>query len=61
LRSCTGPIGLHGELTDELRLDLAGVRRGLEVAREEVEMLQEYEEREGGWRVYEDLEREYKR
>jgi protein transport protein SEC20 len=61
LRECTGPIGLHNELADELRLDLAGIRRGLEVAKEEVELIQGYEDREGGWRVYEAVEGDYKR
>lgn len=61
LRTCTGPIGLHGELSDELRLDLAVIRRSMEIAKEEVELIQGYEEREAGWRVYEVLEREYNR
>ena len=31
LERCNGPIGLYKELADEMRVDLASVRRSLEV------------------------------
>lgn len=33
LEKCSGPLGLHRELADELKGDMEGVRRTLEVRR----------------------------
>lgn len=61
LRSCRGPIGLHAELADELRLDLESVRKGLEVLQEEVELVDDHRKEEELRRLRESLGDDWKR
>lgn len=54
-------MSLHGELADELRLDLENVRKGLEVLAEEVELVDDHELEDRLRGIHQNLKDDWKR